>query len=85
MRACGEKGGGCGKVCSAAGALFSRRKKVAAVGKFVRLREHCSAAGKRSRLWKDLFSRGSIVQPPEKGRGCGKICSAAGAFVQPPF
>ena len=60
MRACGEKGGGCGKVCSAAGALFSRRKKVAAVGKFVRLREHCSAAGKRSRLWKDLFSRGSI-------------------------
>jgi len=72
MRACGEKGGGCGKVCSAAGALFSRRKKVAAVGKFVRLREKgrgcgkvCSAAGKRSRLWKGLFSRGSIVQPPE--------------------
>ena len=60
-------------------------KKVAAVGKFVRLREHCSAAGKRSRLWESLFGYGSIVQPPEKGRGCGKICSAAGAFVQPPF
>ena len=75
-------------VCSAAGKLmFIRRrkkicgpveKKVAAVGKFVRLREHCSAAGKRSRLWESLFGCGSIVQPPEKGRGCGKICSAAG-------
>ena len=63
-------------VCSAAGKLmFIRRrkkicgpveKKVAAVGKFVRLREHSSAAGKRSRLWEGLFS-------------CGSICSAAGS------
>jgi len=78
MRACGEKGGGCGKVCSAAGALFSRRKKVAAVGKFVRLREHCSAAGKRSRLWKDLFSRGKKVAAVERFVQPREHCSAAG-------
>jgi len=68
MRACGEKGGGCGKVCSAAGALFSRRKKVAAVGKFVRLREKGRGCGKVCSAAGALFSR-------------RKICSAAVLIV----
>jgi len=74
-------------VCSAAGKLMfiRRRKKYAGLWR------------KRWRLWESLFGCGSIVQPPEKGRGCGKVCSAAGAlfsrrkkvaaverFVQPP-
>ena len=80
FRACGKKGGGCGKVCSAAGALFSRREKVFGILEKGRgCGKGCSAAR-------------AFVQPPgkrvfgplEKGGGCGKVCSVAGAFVQPP-